>query len=287
MSLDPVLKSPATNTTETEKKEQDKPKPRHLKSKKTGKALRNIFSLLVIITVLALGYRGYLWLDEKFKEQQKSINEKYSESVNLLLEESQQEEPFRPPHALEDKFPGWETYYYSTTSIRYPPEISPEYTLIYSIGCTQGITKVDFTSEEFRSAYYQTAPQGDSATQTAFYDSVFGMTLCELNNPNNLSIIDFASAPDTWFLNSSKYDAPTERGIIVRNWNRADLNRTRFMAYIYDGKLLNDNVVIVFIQDMDTKEIFIAELNLDYYNNRDSSKQKAIELFKKILTSIE
>ncbi len=293
-----------SDPTVTDQKETNKPKPKdpsqeQSKEKKDNakkqkakdpkkKRRKPIVSLMIILIIAMLGYKGYEWLDARFKEQQDYINDNFAESVDYMLEESESDNYVRGLHDIKDPFEGWEHFSFHSLSMRYPPEISPEYTLLQKTSCQYATDSVDFTSDEYRMLYGGYRPQGTEGVISSFYKKGIGFTMCYFPNNEKLELMDFVNSPKTWLPDTSKYNGKMERSKIIKNWSKANVNRDMLVGYFYEGNLKNTgDSRIVFIQDLMSKEVYIIDLDKQYHDPDAKSTEYMQEVFLRILTSLK
>jgi hypothetical protein len=280
----PEAKDPAQKPSKDGKDNNQKQKPKDPKKKRR----KPIVSLMIILTIAMLGYKGYQWLDQRFKEQQKYINDNFAESVDYMLEESESDNYVRGLHDIKDPFEGWEHFSFHSLSMRYPPEISPEYTLLQKASCQYATDSVDFTSDEYRMLYGGYRPQGSAGVKSTFYRESIGFTICYFPNNEKLELMDFVNSPKTWLPDTSKYNGKKERSKIIKNWSKANVNRDMLVGYFYEGNLKNTgNSRIVFVQDLMSKEIYIIDLDKQYHDPDAKSTESMQDVFLRILTSLK
>jgi hypothetical protein len=265
------------------KKNPSKRKPRKRKKKKSRGPLLN---LLIIATIAMLGYKGYKWLDNEFKKQQDHINENFSDSVDLMLEEYEKDNYVRGLHDIKDPFEGWEHYSFHSLKLRYPPELSPEYEYIQKPSCAYASDSVDFTSEEYRSLYGGARVSGTEQQKFGFYANSIGFTLCYFPNTQKLDLIRFVNHPKTWLPDTDKYNGKIQRSIIIKNWNKANVERNSIEGYFYEEEIKDGGYSrIIFLQDISSKEIYIVDLDEKFLDPKAKSTEKMEDLFNRIITS--
>jgi len=273
----PVTEAIGENQAQEKKKKHDKP---------PKKPLRLILNLLIITLLGITATEIYFRLDRKFKEQQDYINEHFAESVNLMTEEYEKDNYVRGLHDLKDPYEGWERYIYHSLSFRYPPEISTQHTTLRNHGCDYSSSHIDFISDELRQLYNNVAPEGTEEEIAEFYGKAFGMTICHFPNSDNLNLIDFVLAENTWLPNTTTYNSKSDRTRITRNWINANVDRT-LEGYIFKGKVTTDKpTTILFLQERDDKTTYIFEMDQNYASPDNDTSEELRNLFDRILTSI-
>lgn len=248
--------------------------------------LQTILNLLILTLIGVSATEVYFRMDGKFKDHQKHLNNDFSESVTLMVTEYEKDRPVRGLHDIKDPFEGWEKYHYHSLSFRYPPEISPEHTILQNEGCAHSSGHFDFTSSQFRQLHSGIVPEGTEEQLEDFYKNAFGMTICHFPNTDDLALVNFVLAPNTWLPNTTKYNGDSDRSRITRNWINANVDRT-LEGYIFEGNITTaKTTTILFLKERDIQTIYIFELDQNHITTDDDITEELRNVFNRILTSI-
>lgn len=276
----PIEDRPAATETD---KTPDKKDRKHRKPKKSP--LQTILNLLIITLIGISATEVYFRMDGRFKEHQDHLNKDFSESVNLMVEEYERDRPVRGLHDIKDPFEGWEKYHYHSLSFRYPPEISPEHTILKNEGCAHSSGHIDFTSSQFRQLHSGIVPSGTEEELEDFYKNTFGMTICHFPNTNDLNLINFVLSKTTWLPDTTTYNGNSDRSRITRNWINANVDRN-LEGYIFEGTIQTAETTILFLKERDIQIIYIFELDQNYVDSNNDATEELRDLYDRILTSI-
>jgi hypothetical protein len=256
------------------------------KPPKKKKGRNPVKSLIIIALVAGLGYQAYTWIDAKFQKQKKYINENFSESVDYMMEEYEKDNYVRGLHDIKDPFEGWEHHTFHTVKMRYPPDLSTQHQINPKPTCNYANDRIDFTSQEYRLLQNDYQIEDNIQQKLLVYSNAVGFSFCHFPNNENLELRDFVHHPHTWLPDSDDFNGKVTRSKILKNWNKADLNRENFTGYFYKGEIQNSgDSKLIFFQDLTSKDIYIIDLDETYHPQDKKSTEHMEDILNRIITS--